>query len=108
MEPRFRGCRAVLARSFARIAETNLKKQGVLALTFIDPADYDEIGEDDRISIVGLDRPRPRRARHLRACSDPTGRRSTFATSHTLSLGQIEWFQAGSALNLIRAQVAGG
>ena len=55
MEPRFRGCRAVLARSFARIHETNLKKQGVLPLTFADPGDYDLIGERARISVMGLD-----------------------------------------------------
>ena len=55
MEPRFRNAKAVFARSFARIAETNLKKQGVLALVFANPATYDEVGEDDRISITGLD-----------------------------------------------------
>ena len=107
MEPRFRGCRAVLARSFARIAETNLKKQGVLALTFIDPSSYDEIGEDDRISIVGLDRLAPDEPVTC-VVQRPDGSTVEFATSHTLSLDQIEWFEAGSALNLIRAQVAGG
>ena len=107
MEPRFRGCRAVLARSFARIAETNLKKQGVLALTFIDPSSFDEIGEDDRISIVGLDRLAPDEPVTC-VVQRPDGSTVEFATSHTLSLDQIEWFEAGSALNLIRAQVAGG
>ena len=107
MEPRFRGCRAVLARSFARIAETNLKKQGVLALTFIDPSSYDEIGEDDRISIVGLDSLAPDEPVTC-VVQRPDGSTVEFATSHTLSLDQIEWFEAGSALNLIRAQVAGG
>jgi aconitate hydratase len=107
MEPRFRGCRVVLARSFARIAETNLKKQGVLALTFMDPADYDEIGEDDRISVTGLDRLAPDEPVTC-VLHRPDGSTHDFATTHTMSLGQIEWFEAGSALNLIRQQVAGG
>ena len=64
MEPRFRGCRLTLARSFARIHETNLKKQGVLALTFADPADYDRIGEDDRLGTQGLARPGSQPAGH--------------------------------------------
>ncbi len=63
MEPRFRNAKAVISRSFARIAETNLKKQGVLPLWFADPATYDEIGETDRISILGLASTRPRPAR---------------------------------------------
>ena len=58
MEPRFRGCRAVIVRSFARIHETNLKKQGVLPLTFVDPADYDKVRKHDRVDITGLDRAR--------------------------------------------------
>jgi aconitate hydratase len=106
MEPRFRGCRAVLARSFARIAETNLKKQGVLALTFIDPADYDEIGEDDRISVIQLDRLAPDEPVTC-LLHRPDGSTLEFATTQTLSLDQIEWFEAGSALNLIREQIAG-
>ena len=106
MEPRFRGCRAVLARSFARIAETNLKKQGVLALTFADPATYDEIGEDDRISVVGLDQLAPDRPVTC-VLHRPDGSTLEFETVHTLSEGQIGWFEAGSALNLIRSQVAG-
>ena len=65
MEPRFRNAKAVIARSFARIAETNLKKQGVLPLTFADPATYDEIGEDDRISILGLADLAPGEQRHV-------------------------------------------
>ena len=63
MEPRFRNAKAILVRSFARIHEANLKKQGVLALTFADPASYDEIGEDDRVSVLGLGGPGARRAR---------------------------------------------
>ncbi len=106
MEPRFRGCAAVLARSFARIAETNLKKQGVLALTFADPASYDLIGEDARIDITGLadlapDRPVDVTVHH------PDGSSDTFSVTHTLSPEQIEWFRAGSALNIIRQRRAG-
>ncbi|MEL7209675.1 MAG: aconitate hydratase, partial [Actinomycetota bacterium] len=106
MEPRFRGARAVLARSFARIAETNLKKQGVLALTFADPATYDEIGEDDRISIVGLDGLAPDQPVRC-VLHRPDGSTLEFETTQTLSPEQIEWFRAGSALNLIRQQIAG-
>ena len=97
----------MIVRSFARIHETNLKKQGVLPLTFVDPADYDKVGEDDRISIVGLDRLAPDEPVTC-VVQRPDGSTVDFATSHTLSLDQIEWFEAGSALNLIRAQVAGG
>ena len=104
MEPRFRGCRAVIVRSFARIAETNLKKQGVLALTFADPADYDGIGEDDRISIRGLADLAPGRPVRVEV-SRPDGSTAAFDTRHTLSADQIDWFRAGSALNLIRARL---
>ncbi len=103
MEPRFRGGRAVLARSFARIHETNLKKQGMLALTFVDPATYDAIGEADRISVLGLAGlapDEPVRCRLIR----PDGATVDFEATHTLSPGQIEWFRAGSALNIIRAR----
>ena len=103
MEPRFRGCAAVLARSFARIHETNLKKQGVLALTFADPADYELIGEDNRVAVRGLADLAPGRpvAVEVEATSPGGGRRS-FEANHTLSAEQIEWFRAGSALNIIR------
>jgi aconitate hydratase len=98
MEPRFMGCRAVIVRSFARIAETNLKKQGVLPLVFSDPATYDLIGEDDRISVEGLADLAPDRPV---VCEiQPGGHR--FECTHTLSEEHIEWFRAGSALNLIR------
>jgi aconitate hydratase len=105
MEPRFRGCRLTLARSFARIHETNLKKQGVLALTFADPADYDRIGEDDRISITGLAGLAPGAPVEL-VVTSPDGTTSTVSTNHTLSPEQIEWFKAGSALNIIRQRSA--
>ena len=101
MEPRFRGCRVVVTRSFARIAETNLKKQGVLAFTFDDPSDYDKVGEDDRLSFLGLadlapDTPTQGRIHHA------DGTTTDITLNHTLSPEQIEWFKAGSALNIIR------
>lgn len=100
MEPRFLGCRAVIARSFARIHETNLKKQGVLALTFAEPADYDKIREDDTVSIRGLKDFAPGKNLTLEIMhSDKTS--DTAALKHTFSANQIEWFIAGSALNLI-------
>ncbi len=103
MEPRFRGCAAVIVRSFARIHETNLKKQGVLPLTFADPADYDLIEEDDRIAIVGL----AGLAAGLPVRCEvhkPDGSLVAFDANHTLSEDQIEWFKAGSALNHMRNQ----
>ena len=106
MEPRFRGCRAVLARSFARIHETNLKKQGVLPLTFADPGDYDLIGERDRISLMGLDDLTP--GSSVRVVIDHDGAGSSEITAcHTMSADQVGWFRAGSALNLIRQRTAG-
>ena len=106
MEPRFRGCRAVLARSFARIHETNLKKQGVLPLTFADPGDYDLIGERDRISVMGLDDLTP--GSSVRVVIDHHGAGSSEITAcHTMSADQVGWFRAGSALNLIRQRTAG-
>jgi aconitate hydratase len=106
MEPRFQNGRAIIVRSFARIHETNLKKQGVLPLTFADPAVYDEIGEDDRISILGLadlapDRPVQCRIAHA------DGATVDFACNHTMSPEHIDWFRAGGALNLIRAKHEG-
>ena len=101
MEPRFRGCVLALARSFARIHETNLKKQGVLALTFADPADYDRIGENDRIAVRGLADLAPDEPVTVEVTT-PGGAVWSFEGLHTLSAEQIEWFQAGSALNIIR------
>jgi aconitate hydratase len=106
MEPRFRGARVILARSFARIHETNLKKQGVLALTFADPADYDAIGEDDRISVLGLADLAPDVPVRCVA-TRPDGTTVEFHTTHTMNDEQIEWFKAGSALNIIRRKHAG-
>jgi len=106
MEPRFRGCVAVFARSFARIHETNLKKQGLLALTFADPASYDLIGEGSTIDIVGLAELAPDRPVTVRV-HQPDGSVEEFQATHTLSPEQIEWFRAGSALNIIRQRGAG-
>jgi aconitate hydratase len=101
MEPRHLGVRAVLVRSFARIHETNLKKQGMLALTFINKEDYDRIMEDDTMEVNGLasfapDRPLTVRLLHA------DGSHDAFQVSHSYNKSQIEWFRAGSALNLIR------
>jgi aconitate hydratase len=103
MEPRFRGCRAIVVRSFARIHEANLKKQGVLPLTFAEPATYDAVGEDDRISITGLAELAPGR-RVVCVLTKPDGATLEFHCNHTLSEEHIEWFRAGSALNIIRAR----
>ncbi len=101
MSPRHLGGKAVLVKSFARIHETNLKKQGVLPLTFANPSDYARIREDDRISILGLaeiepGKPLTVRIRH----ADNT--EETFLAHHTLTREQIGYFRAGSALNKIR------
>ncbi|MDX1658176.1 MAG: aconitate hydratase [Nitriliruptorales bacterium] len=101
MEPRFRGCRAVIVRSFARIHETNLKKQGVLALTFVDPGDYERVRADDTLSIIGLGELAPGRPVTVRL-HHADGSSEEIQTTHTMSDDQIRWFEAGSALNLIR------
>jgi aconitate hydratase len=106
MEPRFRNAKAVITRSFARIHETNLKKQGVLPLTFADPAVYDQIGEDDRISILGLADLAPDRPVRARI-TKPDGTTIDCECNHSLNDEQIEWFRAGGALNIIRARQAG-
>ena len=101
MEPRFRGAKAVIARSFARIHETNLKKQGILPLTFADRDDYDRIGPEDRVSVVGLNGLAPDTSVEV-VIASPDGTTTSITTNHTYSANQIEWFKAGSALNLIR------
>jgi aconitate hydratase len=106
MEPRFRNAKAIITRSFARIHETNLKKQGVLPLTFDDPATYDTIDEDDRISITGLADLAPD-TQVTATLHKPDGTTVEFLCNHTFSPEQIEWFKAGSALNIIRARSAG-
>ena len=107
MEPRFMGGVAILARSFARIAETNLKKQGVLPLWFADPSTYDEIREDDTISVLGLADLAPGQPLACRL-HHTDGATSDFTCTHTLSPEHIAWFRAGGALNVIRQQFAGG
>ncbi|NNC79802.1 MAG: aconitate hydratase [Acidimicrobiales bacterium] len=106
MEPRFRGCHAVFAKSFARIHETNLKKQGVLALTFADSDFWLAIEEGDTISITGLSELAPNRPVDC-VLHKVDGESLEFQANQTLSPDQIEWFHAGSALNLIRQQTAG-
>jgi aconitate hydratase len=106
MEPRFRGGLVAIARSFARIHETNLKKQGMVPLTFADPATYDEIGEDDRINVLGLP-PVPGQPVHCQIVK-PDGTTIDFEAKHTFSDEQVEWFRAGSALNIVRQKVAAG
>jgi aconitate hydratase len=103
MSPRLLGCAAVLVRSFARIHESNLKKQGVLPLTFADPADYEKVAETDRVSITGLGRLAPGSAVGV-ILHHAEGGRDEVRAHHTLNDEQIRWFRAGSALNLLRAQ----
>ena len=103
MEPRYRNGVVIFARSFARIHETNLKKQGIVPLTFADPATYDTIGEDDRISVLGLAQLAPDTPVQCRI-TKPDGTTVEFACTHAFSPEQIEWFHAGSALNIIRAR----
>lgn len=103
MEPRHLGVRAVLVKSFARIHETNLKKQGMLALTFTDKADYDKIQEDDTIDIVGLTEFAPGKELTI-ILHHADGSLEEFKVNHTYNAQQIEWFKAGSALNIIRKE----
>ena len=103
MEPRFLGVRAVLVRSFARIHETNLKKQGMLALTFADKTDYDKILEDDTLDFINLDQFSMGQSLALDVFHTD-GSSDTIYCNHTYNDTQIEWFKAGSALNLIRSQ----
>ena len=98
MEPRFLNVRTILAKSFARIHETNLKKQGMLALTFIDKADYDKIQEHDLLSIVGLKDFAPERNLTV-VLRHEDGSQESFEVQHTYNEQQIGWFRAGSALN---------
>ncbi len=106
MEPRHLGVRVVLTKSFARIHETNLKKQGMLALTFADKADYDKIQEDDSIDVTGLTSFAPGTPLTL-VLTHKDGTTDTIKANHTYNQQQIEWFKAGGALNIIRKQVAG-
>jgi aconitate hydratase A / 2-methylisocitrate dehydratase len=103
MTPRYLDCCAVISRSFARIHETNLKKQGILALTFVNPKDYDKILEDDRLSILGLKN--LHEGKHLTCIihhSNATD--DEILLKHSYNSSQLEWFKAGSALNLMRSK----
>jgi aconitate hydratase len=102
MEPRHLGCAAVIVRSFARIHETNLKKQGILPLVFVDPADYDKVREDDRFAIRGLKDLAPGEPLTVEL-THADGSVDSFPVGHTMTDDQIDWFRAGSALNEIKA-----
>jgi aconitate hydratase len=101
MEPRWLGGVAVIVRSFARIHETNLKKQGLLPLTFANPADYEKVREDDRVSILGLASLAPGKNLAV-ALHHADGTRDEISVRHTFNAEQIGWFKAGSALNVLR------
>jgi len=103
MQPRFLGVKAVLVKSFARIHETNLKKQGMLALTFANEADYDKVQEDDRFNFIDLVDFAEGKPLHIEL-KHADGSADTIAVNHTYNAQQIEWFKAGSALNLIKIQ----
>lgn len=103
MEPRFLGVKVVMVRSFARIHETNLKKQGVLALTFENKIDYDKVQEDDSFDIVGLIDFTPGKQLTV-VLHHSDGTINEIMANHTYNSNQIEWFKAGSALNLIKSQ----
>ena len=103
MEPRHLGVRVVLVKSFARIHETNLKKQGMLGLTFANEADYDLIREDDTFNFVDLNEFAPGKSLHLEVVHKD-GSKEIIETKHTYNENQIAWYKAGSALNLIRSE----
>jgi aconitate hydratase len=105
MEPRHLGVRAILVRSFARIHETNLKKQGMLALTFAEKPDYEKVLEDDVIDILGLTNFAEGQPLVV-VLSHADGTTDELLANHTYNEQQIEWFKAGGALNVIRSQVA--
>lgn len=105
MEPRWLGVKAVIVKSFARIHETNLKKQGMLALTFVDTADYDKVRQDDKVSLEGFDTMTP--GKNLVVVLDHAdGTQDKFEVAHTYNDAQIGWVRAGSALNKIREEMA--
>ncbi len=103
MEPRFLGAKAIVVKSFARIHETNLKKQGILPLTFANPADYDKVQEDDKIDIIGVKELKPGSQLKM-IMKHKDGTTDEAILNHTMNENQIEWFKAGSALNLIASK----
>jgi aconitate hydratase len=106
MEPRHLGVRVVLVKSFARIHETNLKKQGMLAITFADKDDYNKIQEDDTIDVIGLTDFVPGKQLQL-VLNHKDGSRDTIAVNHSYNQQQINWFKEGGALNVIRKEFLG-
>ena len=104
MEPRFLGVHAVVVKSFARIHETNLKKQGMLALTFVNPADYDKVRQDDKVSIPNFADFAPGKTLTIRL-DHSGGTSDSFEVAHTYNAAQIDWVRAGSALNKIREEM---
>jgi len=105
LEPRFLGGRAIIVKSFARIHETNLKKQGMLPLTFNDKADYEKVKPDDKVSILGLETFQPGVALHCKL-DHSDGTSDTIVLDHTFNAQQIDWFKAGSALNRMKEVAA--
>jgi aconitate hydratase len=106
LEPRFLGGRAIITKSFARIHETNLKKQGMLPLTFVDPADYDRISGHDSVDLVGVADLAPNSTITLRV--HPANGNAAFDVKlkHTFNKEQVEWFKAGSALNAMKKHLS--
>jgi aconitate hydratase len=104
MEPRYRGCQVIFARSFARIHETNLKKQGIVPLTFEDPSVYDLIEPTDTITVRGMP-PVPDKPVQCYIVKQRNSEQIPFTALHTFSEEQVEWFKAGSALNVVRQKV---
>ena len=102
MSPRFLGVKAVLTKSFARIHETNLKKQGILPMTFADPANYDQIDQEDRVSVTGLNELAPGKPVSV-TIHKKDGNEITVQANHSMTEQQVKWFQAGSALNALNA-----
>ena len=103
MEPRFLGVHAVIVKSFARIHETNLKKQGMLALTFVDKDSYNLVRQDDKVAIKGFDSFTPGKNLTV-VLSHADGTEDSFEVAHTYNQAQIDWVRAGSALNKIREE----
>ena len=101
MSPRYLGCVAVITKSLARIHETNLKKQGVLALTFNEPNDYEKICEDDKISLIDLDNLKPEKQVTC-IITHNDGNKEEILLNHSYNESQIQWFKHGSALNVLR------
>jgi aconitate hydratase len=100
MSPRYLGVKAIITKSFARIHETNLKKQGILPLMFANPTEYDLIDQQDRISVVGLQQLAPGKPVRV-IIHKPDGKDITIQTNHSLTEQQVGWFKAGSALNAL-------